>query len=151
MRPWFARSTILQAYASQRQAKAPVGQKLIFPERVVIERARARGIPIQSEYATLADLLRSFADLQDAAQAQYLEELFDYFDRDAAGTNDAGKYGWITGQPSTVAIDQQRERTPDLYRAMHVERNSWWTGRIEGMLAAGGTAFIMIGGNHVLG
>jgi uncharacterized protein YbaP (TraB family) len=151
MRPWFARITIQQAYAAQRQTKADEGEKTVFPERVVIDRARQRGIPIQSEYSTLADLLRFFAELSEAAQPQYLEELFDYFDRDVAGTNDAGKYGWITGQPSTQSIDEQRERTPDLYRAMHVERNAWWTGRIEGMLEAGGSSFIMIGGNHVLG
>lgn len=151
MRPWFARIQIQQAYSSQRQAKAAEGQKLVFPERAVVDRARARGIPIQSEYPTLADLLRFFANLQGPAQPQYIQELLDYFDRDEAGTNDAGKYGWITGKPSTVAIDLQRTTTPDLYRAMHVERNSWWTGRIEGMLAAGDTAFIMIGGNHVLG
>lgn len=151
MRPWFARIQIQQAYSSQRQGKAAAGQRLVFPERVVVDRARARGIPIQSEYPTLADLMRFFANLQGPAQPQYLQELFDYFDRDVAGTNDAGKYGWITGEPSTVAIDLQRTTTPDLYRAMHVERNSWWTGRIEGMLAAGDTAFIMIGGNHVLG
>jgi uncharacterized protein YbaP (TraB family) len=151
MRPWFARIQIQQAYSSQRQAKAAEGQKLVFPERVVVDRARARGIPIQSEYPTLADLLRFFANLQGPAQPQYIQELLDYFDRDEAGTNDAGKYGWITGKPSTVSIDLQRTTTPDLYRAMHVERNSWWTGRIEGMLAAGETAFIMIGGNHVLG
>lgn len=151
MRPWFARITIQQAYASQRQAAADEGQKLVFPESVVIDRARQRGIPIHSEYSTIGDLLRFFAELPEPAQPEYLEELFDYFDRDEAGENDAAKYGWTIGQPSTLSIDLQRERTPNLYRAMHVKRNSWWTGRIEGMLAAGGTSFIMIGGNHVLG
>lgn len=151
MRPWFARITLQQAYSSQRQAKAAEGQKLVFPERAVVDRARARGIPIQSEYSTLADLLRFFADLPGQAQPQYVEELLDYFDRDEAGTNAGNKYGWASGHPDTQSLDEQREKTPDLYRAMHVERNSWWTGRIEGMLAAGGAAFIMIGGNHVLG
>lgn len=151
MRPWFARITIQQAFASQRQDKAAEGKKLVFPERLTVDRARQRGIPIQAEYASIGELMRFFADLPEAAQSQYLEELFDYFDRDEAGTNDAGKYGWITGQSSMVSIDQQRERTPDLYRAMHVERNAWWTGRIEGMLERGGTSFIMIGNNHVLG
>lgn len=151
MRPWFARITIQQAYASQRQVSAAQGQKLVSPERVVIDRARQRGIAIQSEYMTLAGLFSFYARLPDAAQSQYLEELFDYFDRNQGGADDSGKYGWITGHSSMVSIDQQRERTPDLYRAMHVERNAWWTGRIEGMLAAGGTSFVMIGNNHVLG
>ena len=151
MRPWFARITIQQAYASQRQAKAAEGEKLVYPERVVTDRMRQRGRPIEAEYASIGALMRFFADLPEAAQGQYLEELFDYFDRDATATNDAEKYGWIIGKSSTVSITQQRERTPDLYRAMHVERNAWWTGRIEGMLAAGGNSFIMIGNNHVLG
>jgi uncharacterized protein YbaP (TraB family) len=150
-RPWFARIALQQAYASQRQAKAAAGEKLVTPERIVIERARQRQIPIQSEYATIADLLRFFAALPDPAQGQYVQELLDYFDRDAAGENDAGKYGWITGHPDPRSLNEQRERTPDLYRAMHIERNAWWTGRIEGFLEAGRTAFILIGMNHTLG
>ena len=151
MRPWYARITIQQAYAAQRQAAAAPGQKLVYPERAVIDRARERSIPILSEYPTIADLLRFFARLPPAAQSQYLVELFDYFDRDVAATNDRSKYGWMIGEPSTASIDQQRTATPDLYRAMHVERNAWWAGRIEGMLANGGSSFVMIGGNHVLG
>jgi uncharacterized protein YbaP (TraB family) len=151
MRPWFARITIQQAYAAQKQAAAAEGAKLVSPERIVVDRARQRGIPVESEYPTIAHLFRFFAELPDPAQAQYLDELFDYFDRDAAGRNDEGKYGWITGHPSSVSLDEQRERTPDLYRAMHIERNAWWCGRIEGMLAAGQTAFLMLGQNHTLG
>jgi uncharacterized protein len=123
----------------------------VSPERIVIDRARQRQIPIEAEYATLTALIRSFATLPEPAQAQYVEELLDYFDRDAAGTNDAGKYGWTTGHPSTLALDQQRVRTPDLYRAMHVVRNAWWTGRIEGLLADGRRAFVLIGQNHTVG
>jgi uncharacterized protein YbaP (TraB family) len=151
MRPWFARITIQQAYASQRQATAAEGKKLVSPERAVVERARQRSIPIESEYATLGDLLRFFASLPDPAQGQYVQELLDYFDRDVAGENDRSKYGWTVGQPNPLSLDEQRERTPDLYRAMHIERNAWWTGRIEGLLAEGKTAFLMLGQNHTLG
>jgi uncharacterized protein YbaP (TraB family) len=151
MRPWFARITLQQAFASRRQAAAASDEKLVSPERIVLDRARRRGTAIESEYATLADLIRFFAGLRGPAQPQYLEELLDYFDRDAAGENDTGKYGWITGHPDPRSLDEQRERTPDLYRAMHIERNAWWTGRIEGLLADGRTAFILIGMNHTLG
>lgn len=151
MRPWFARITIQQAYAARRQTGQTQERPLVSPERIVVDRARARGIPIESEYPTIGDLMRFFAELPPAAQPQYLEELFDYFDRTESGINDAGRYGWMTGSPSTLSIDQQRERTPDLYRAMHIERNAWWTGRIEGLLAEGAKAFIMLGNNHMLG
>lgn len=151
MRPWFVRITLQQAFASQRQASATSGAKLVSPERIVLERARQRRIPIESEYPTLADLIRFFANLPPAAQPQYVQELLDYFDRDAAGENDSGKYGWIAGQPDPRSLEEQRERTPELYRAMHIERNAWWTGRIEGMLEDGRTAFILLGMNHTLG
>lgn len=151
MRPWFARITLQQAFASQRQATATSGAKLVSPERIVLERARQRRMRVESEYPTLADLIRFFADLPAPAQPQYVEELLDYFDKDAAGENDSGKYGWIVGQPDPRSLNEQRERTPDLYRAMHIERNAWWTGRIEGMLEDGRTAFIFLGMNHTLG
>ena len=151
MRPWFARITIQQAYASRRQASAARGSGLVSPERIVIDHARRRQIPIEAEYPTLTHLIRFFAELPGAAQPQYLQELLDYFDRDATGENDAGKYGWITGRPDTRSLDEQRERTPDLYRAMHIERNAWWCGRIEGLLAQGHTAFLLLGQNPTLG
>jgi uncharacterized protein len=96
-------------------------------------------------------LIRFFANLPPAAQPQYMQELLDYFDRDAKGENDGGKFGWIAGHPDPRSLEEQRERTPDLYRAMHIERNAWWTGRIEGLLAEGRSAFILIGQNHTLG
>lgn len=151
MRPWFARITIQQAYAAQQQAKAKPKEKLVFPETLFVARARARGMPIKSEYPTLADLIRSFADLPEDAQSEYLLEQFDYMDDDVVGKMNEGKYGWISGHPASISLDRMREREPALYKAMHIDRNRAWAQRIQSMLDAGGTSFIAIGQNHVLG
>ena len=151
------KSDALLAMARGLEEKAPA---VLEANRADLERARGQGHPrafldrltlTDARIEDMAAGIRQVAALPDPAQGQYVQELLDYFDRDAAGEHDAGKYGWITGHPDPRSLNEQRERTPDLYRAMHIERKAWWTGRIEGFLEAGRTVFILIGMNHTLG
>lgn len=153
MRPWLAREAIQRAYAAQKAgATAPAGgmsSPEVFPDAVIIARARARGMPVHSEYRTTDDVIRGFATMPEQAQIEYLQNLLDYFDGDASGAN-ADTFDWIYGEPSDRLILEQKAKTPALYDAMHRVRNEGWAERIDDLLA-GGVHFILLGGNHVLG
>jgi len=92
------------------------------------------------------------AAMPDAAQSQYIRFLLDFLDDQTAGRN-RGEFGWIHGDTTAGegAVERMRTRTPDLYRFMQVQRNTWWAQTIERLLTAGGTHFIGIGQMHLLG
>jgi uncharacterized protein len=44
-----------------------------------------------------------------------------------------------------------RSAYPDLYRPLEADRNSRWPGRFRTMLDGGGTTFVLVGADHLVG
>jgi uncharacterized protein YbaP (TraB family) len=147
-RPWSAFYAINRAYWSQH--KGSFEQQ--YPEEVLKKWAKAQGKPIRYEMPSQLDFARFMAGMPDAAQSQYIAFLLDFLDDQTAGRNQ-GEFGWIRGDTSAGerAVERMRTRTPDLYRIMQVQRNTWWVQTIERLLKSGGTHFIGIGQMHTLG
>lgn len=76
--------------------------------------------------------------------------LLDFLDDQKQGLNEA-YFAWVTGEPSTRAIDRMRTKTPALYDVIQVKRNAWWAKHIDHLLDEGRTSFVLVGMNHALG
>ena len=152
LRPWLAYYTFVTAFSkkfghsSGMTASAPAQTP---PDFALVDRAIKSGKPIHTELA-MEDWLRRLAAMPDRLQSQYLEWLFDYFDDQKAGLGEQ-RFGWMQGQPSERSNERMRTKMPDLYEIMDTQRNEWWTRKILDLLNEGGTSFIAIGQNHVLG
>ena len=145
-RPWLAYYVLNGAYRSRHA----MPQFTSAPEQTLIARARARSKPIRSEFPDSDSLLRFFAAMPDEAQRDYIRSLLDYIAEEEAG-HPVANLDWVRGEPSDVNIDRMRTTTPALYEQMHVLRNRAWGTRIQGLLAAGGRPFILLGLTHILG
>jgi uncharacterized protein len=150
MKPWLAREAIQRAWVAKNGGAQGALTPKPLPDQTIIARMKARGVPIRSEFASLDEVLRSFAMMSEQGQVEYLRNLLDYFDGEQSNANDDVS-GWIYGKPSERLILEQKQKTPALYAAMHFERNKWWAENIDRMLDEGGTRFVLAGLNHVLG
>jgi uncharacterized protein YbaP (TraB family) len=158
LRPWLAYYTFATAYDKKyghSQGLTESSPSQTPPDFVLIDRALKSGKSgksgktIHSEI-TMEDWLRKLAALPDKLQSEYLEWLFDYFDDQKAGLG-ADRFGWMQGKPSERSNERMRTKMPNLYEVMDTQRNEWWARQIVNLLAEGGTSFIVIGQNHVLG
>ena len=147
-RPWSAFYTINGAYWSRHKPSFEPRS----PDESLSTWAREQGKPIRYEMPSQLDFARFMAAMPDAAQSQYIRFLLDFLDDQSAGRT-VDDFGWIRGdnRVGERAVERMRSRTPDLYRIMQVQRNSWWARTIDGLLDAGGTHFIGIGQMHMLG
>jgi uncharacterized protein YbaP (TraB family) len=150
MKPWLAREAIQRAWVAKNGGAPGALTTKPLPDQTIIARMKAKGVPIRSEFASLDDVLRSFATMSEQGQFEYLRNLLDYFDGEQSSAND-DVAGWIYGKPSERLVREQKEKTPALYAAMHFERNNWWAETIDRMLGERGTRFVLVGLNHVLG
>jgi uncharacterized protein YbaP (TraB family) len=150
MKPWLAREAIQRAWVTKNGGAAGALTPKPLPDQAIIARMKTKSIPIRSEFASIDDVLRSFATMSEQGQVEYLRNLLDYFDGEQSSANDDVS-GWIYGRPSERLILEQKQKTPALYAAMHFERNKWWAESIDRMLDEGGTRFVLVGLNHVLG
>src|SRR5262245_55036242 len=148
-RPWRAYYTIVSGfYASRKMSYDPV------PVDATLERrARSEGKTIGYEYPTREAFVTFLAAMSDQAQSQYIEWLLDVLYDYKAGLNDDDEtFGWIEGRkPPMRSLDRMRTKMPDLYEVMQPQRNLWWAGKIDELLATKGTYFVAVGQLHVLG
>jgi uncharacterized protein YbaP (TraB family) len=146
MRPWLVYFTINGAFWRSR----PDAARLERADAVLTSMAEDEGKTVRYEFTTSPEVTRFFAGMSPRVQSQHLEMLLDYLDDEKAGRNEE-YFGWAVGRPSTRALDRMRERTPELYRVLQVDRNEGWAARIEALLATPGTKFVVVGMNHALG
>jgi len=148
-RVWWAYFVLNRGYWAWRN-KNGLGEVEESPDSVLAQMAWSAAKPTYSEHPTDADTIGWFATLSDEAARERLEELLDYFDDEKAGLH-ADRFDWIYGHPPDHTIQAMRIKQPALYDVEHVRRNEWWAAQIAKLLANGGTYFVAIGANHVLG
>ena len=148
LRPWWAYYTFNGAFWSQNKPPYEPAQIEVDLWKLATQQKKQVGyeMPNGVAFATF------MAAMPEKAQSQYIEWLFDYLD-DRKNGLDTAPFDWETGNPiaSTRSLDRMRSKMPDLYKAIQVQRNTWWAHKIDELLATGGTSFIAIGELHVLG
>jgi uncharacterized protein len=148
LRPWRAFYTINSAFWAQtKQAHEP-----LYPDQLLRDFGAAQGKRMGHEMPTQLEFAQFMAGMPDAAQSQYIDWLLDFLDEKKQGAY-ADDFDWEVGKPdtSTRSLDRMRTKSPDLYRVMQAQRNTWWAGRIDQLLAAGQTSFVLVGEMHVFG
>ena len=152
LRPWLAYYTFVTAYDKKygrSQGMTESAPSQMPPDFVLVDRALKSGKSIHAEVA-MEEWLRKLAAMPNHVQSEYLEWLFDYFDDQKSGPGEE-RFGWMQGKPAERSNERMRTRMPELYEIMGAQRNEWWSRKIVSLLNEGGTSFIAIGQNHVLG
>lgn len=114
--------------------------------------AEASGKPVHA-FETPEMQFRIFADLPPAEELDALKQSLLDIDRGPAAINQLVS-AWLAGDVGAIdAISSAdlRQMSPNLYRAIFLNRNAAWTKRIEQILAGQGTVFIAVGAAHFAG
>ena len=146
LRPWLAYYKINAAFWSK--TKQPF--EMVNVEQVLGAMAKREGKSVRYEMPSIEAIVRFFASMPDKAQSQYVEWLLDFLDENKNGLTD-DSFDWIEGRQVTRSLDRMRSRMPDLYRVMQVQRNEWWAGKIDELLAQPGPRFVGVGKLHTFG
>jgi len=146
-RPWRAYYAINAAYRAQHKEShedAEYADEVL--RRLAITQGRTMGYELPTQEASV----ELMASMPLPAQVEYLAWLLDYFDDKKNGVSQAD-FDWQVGRPDSAPLDGMRSKYPQLYRYMQVQRNIWWARKIDQLLAANNTYFVLVGQLHVLG
>ena len=155
LKPWLASVVLANSYA-QHKAAAPVktpGEAISSdPIAVLTARAIAAGKPIRTEFPSQNDLIDWPNAMTPAAQVQYLLYIAEN-NALPAERMARRKREWAAGVmgPETREVARMKVAYPDLYQPLILERNRAWLPRFRDMLAGGGTSFVLVGCDHLLG
>jgi uncharacterized protein YbaP (TraB family) len=153
-KPWLAAIVLSNAYERRRAARprAPGEAPGSDPLAVLTARAKAREMPIRTEFPDTGSVIAWMSGMSPAAQVEYL--LFKIDDNEADPSLAAERTrAWATGDmgPETREVLRLTRAYPVLSGPLLAERNRAWAPRIRGMLDGGGTSFVLVGGDHLLG
>ena len=144
--PWLAAILMSSAYDQRRKTASS------DPLMVLGPRAKTAGKAVRSEFADTQALIDWCAGMPPAAQVQYL--LYQIDSNEAPPENRAHREAaWAVGDmgPETQEMLRMQRTYPALYQSLAVERNRRWPDRVRKMLEDGGTTFILVGSDHLLG
>ena len=120
------------------------------PEEKLVAFARAAQKPVKSLFADRAEYYRFMGRMSDFAQTHYFQALYNIFDWQRSGDYNS-RYDWTTGKPDAQWIEKFRTQTPDFYRYIYQRRNTAIAEQLVTILANGGTHFLYIDVNRLLG
>jgi uncharacterized protein len=149
MKPWYAARVLSFVFVAK--ANSPV-ETTETPDTVIISMAEKAGIRVKSEFPAWEQFMRFFDQMSKPAQVQYLFYELDFVEK-GSGAYKSADQQWERGDSDYFlsGVLDMKQRYPDLYRALLIERNANWVHRVEGFLSAGGQYFIVVGINHTLG
>ena len=145
MQPWFAAGALSSAYAAHQKPMSD-------PIPVLTAAAKAAGMPVRTEFPDTDSLIDWMSGFSPAAQVQYLMYTI--------GWNEAGRAkqeqrlkALAVGdfRLETQRVLHMRATYPDLYGPLEADRNRRWPGRFRTMLDGGGTTFVLVGADHLVG
>ena len=147
LRPWLAAVFLDSSFRSHFGFKDENG-----PAHALTLAAKAAAKPIHTEFPNEAAIVDYFAGFSRAAEVGALLR--------AVGDIEAGPdvaqrnaEAWAVGdlRPQIRAVEAMSRAWPDYYQAILVERNRRWAPRFRAMLDSGGTSFVLVGGDHLVG
>jgi hypothetical protein len=145
LQPWLAVGALMSAHA-QRQKPLP------DPLPVLNAAAKSAGKPIRTEYPDIDSLIAWASGMSHPAQVQYLMYTIE--------ANEAGPAmlerrfaAWAAGDFRLEAeqVAHLKAAYPDLYEPLEADRNRRWPARFRAMLDGGGTTFVLVGADHLVG
>jgi uncharacterized protein len=146
-RPWLASVVLDSSFRSHFGFKQENG-----PEHALVAAAKAAAKPIRSEFAEVAEVVDYFAGFSKAAEVGALMRAVEDVE---AGPDDAQRDvdAWAAGDqgPATKKVIGLSRAYPEYYQAILVARNRRWPARFRSMLDGGGTTFVLVGGDHLVG
>jgi uncharacterized protein YbaP (TraB family) len=119
---------------------------------VLTARAKAAGKPIRTEFPDPDSLIDWPNAMSAAAQVEYL--LYTIENNALPPERMAHrKREWAAGEmgPETREVARLKQAYPNLYPPLVAGRNRAWPARLRKMLDNGGTTFVLVGCDHLLG
>jgi len=146
-RPWLASVVLDGSFRSHFGFKQGNG-----PEQALVAAAKAGGRPIHSEFADVAEIVDYFAGFSKPAEVGALMRAVEDVEAGPdAAQRDADAWAAGDQRPATAKVRGLSRAYPDYYQAILVARNRRWAPRIRSMLDGGGTTFVLVGGDHLVG
>jgi uncharacterized protein YbaP (TraB family) len=146
--PWLAAATFSQASARQQKPSAD-------PLTVLSAAASKMGKTVRTEFPDARSLIESFVAMSPAAQAEYLMYTIDTVEASATDPQAwlRREAAWAAGDLTleTERVVGEMRRYPRAYEAETSSRNRRWPARFRAMLAGGGTTFVLVGADHLVG
>jgi uncharacterized protein len=149
MKPWWAARVLSFTFLAKQGAPAETSES---PETAITGLAVKAGKQLKAEFANWGEFMRFFDEMSKPAQVEYLSYELDFVEAGSDAYKTADDQ-WEQGDSSYFlkGVQDMKQRYPDLYRTLLIERNANWARRIDGFLSAGGKYFIVVGINHTLG
>jgi len=147
LHPWLAGVFLDSSFRSHSGFKPEYG-----PESQLIAAAKAAGKPVHSEFPDEASVVDYFATFSPAAErGELLRAVDDIEAGPDAAQRDAEAWAIGDQRPDLHRVLQIRSVYPEYYQAILVARNRRWAPRVRAMLDGGGTSFVLVGGDHLVG
>jgi uncharacterized protein YbaP (TraB family) len=107
----------------------------------------------QRAFETAEQQLRFFADMPEAKQIEYLEQVLDDADEGMA-LMDKMAEAWATGDVEFLEneiIGEMKRETPELYDVLIKTRNTAWAETLDTEMKGEGVDFVAVGAGHLVG
>lgn len=147
MRPWFAAMMIGVGPLTQAGFDPAAGVELNLRSRALAAGKTVRG------FETLDQQIGGIAGMSGEGQMVYLRHYLTASDQ-AAAELDRTIAGWVAGDLAALeafAHDNGRAVSEETHQLFMARRNADWVNQIETLLQGSGTAFIAVGGAHLVG
>jgi hypothetical protein len=144
-KPWFAAQALNQAWM-QRQSFGG------DPLPVLAAEAKRAAKPVRTEFPDIPSLVRWFDAMSNRAQVEYLLWMIETIQAGQAGFAQRTA-AWTAGDLSleTARVLREMRLYPEAYEAETASRNRRWPDRFRAMLDGGGTTFVLVGADHLVG
>ena len=146
-KPWAVALVLTQKSAMDAGFDAAGGVDM-----TLFHKAKVAGKAIAG-FETLEQQITLLAKVDDKDGLSFLDETLKD-DADGVAKLNMMADAWAAGDNDTltreIVVEMKREE-PDLYRRMLSDRNTAWLPKVEDMLKAPGTSFVIVGDGHLLG
>jgi uncharacterized protein YbaP (TraB family) len=147
LKPWLAAVTLSVAPMTQAGFDPNSGVEMVLkPE---FDKA---GKPVKG-FETAEQQLHYFADMPEKAQIDFLNSTTDDF-KDSGDKFKVLVDAWYAGDEQTIDKSiggEFRDKYPEAYKTLILNRNENFTEKIDGLLKGEGTSFVAIGAGHLVG
>jgi len=147
MKPWLAGTMISLAPILQAGYDPESGVEFAIKPEFTAANKAVKG------FETTEQQIRLFADMSDKAQLDFLVSELDDADS-AIGEFKQLLAAWYAGDVEKIDSlnnAELRDKHPDLFQILVVERKQKFTEQIRSVLAGGGVSFVAVGAGHLVG
>jgi uncharacterized protein YbaP (TraB family) len=147
LKPWLAALSLSEGFG--RTSTRP---KLEDPLPVLTARAKASGKTIRTEFPDTASQLTMMTGMSDRAQVEFLLYTIENSTLPQEAV-DRRRAAWAAGdlRLETAQVAHLKKDFSSLFGPIELDRNRRWPDRFKSMLEGGGTTFVIVGADHLVG